>query len=186
MAAFLPLAAFLAVPFVAGAANIITVKYDTVLHMNGTDVVCTVLKKGTSSSVACFHLPGGPSTNVRKGYAIAATEAWVAVEPSGSTTPVQLNSEPSFDSQPMFTGGVAHPTLVNLALNDEARIDGTNMAVIVTSAKGGGTAIGVIYLGGKGQPIVGSYVVGVSNHFVTIVKVTAPRKARTVYRHAVY
>jgi hypothetical protein len=83
-------------------------------------------------------------------------------------------------------GRGAHTTLVNLALNDEARIDGTNMAVIVTSAKGGGTAIGVIYLGSKGQPVVGSYVVGISNHYVTIVKVTAPQKARTVYRHAVY
>ena len=86
----------------------------------------------------------------------------------------------------MFTGRAAHSTLVNLALNDEAKVSGTNMAVIVTPAKGGGNAIGVVYLDGKGLPIAGSYVVGISNHYVTIVKVTAPSKAETVYRHSAY
>ena len=142
-AALLVLAASLAVPSVGAAANVLTVKHDTVLHMNG-------------------------------------------VEPSGSTTPVKVEHEPSFEAEPLFTGGAAHSKLVNLALNDEAKVSGTNMAVIVTSAKGGGTAIGVIYLDGSGQPIVGSYVVGISNHYVTIVKVTGPSKARTVYRHSAY
>jgi hypothetical protein len=185
-AALLVLAAACVIPSVAGGANVLTVKHDTVLHMNGTDVVCSVLQNGTSSTVACFHLPGGPSTTVRKGYAIAANEGVVAVEPSGSTTPVKVAHEPSFDAQPVFTGGAAHPELVNLALDDEAKVSGTNMAVIVTPAKGGGNAIGVIYVDGKGQPIVGSYVVGISNHYVTIVKVTGPSKAQTVYRHSAY
>jgi len=184
--ALLVLAAACAIPSVAGGADVLTVKYDSVLHMNGTDVVCSVLKNSSSSTVACFHLPGGPSSTARKGYAIAANEGVVAVEPSGSTTPVKVEREPSFDAQPMFSGGAAHSKLVNLALNDEVKISGTNMAVIVTTAKGGGNAIGVIYLDGKGQPIVGSYVVGISNHYVTIVKVTGPSKAQTVYRHSAY
>lgn len=185
-AALLVLAAACAIPSVAGGANVLTVKYDSVLHMNGTDVVCSVLRNGSSSTVACFHLPGGPSTTTRKGYAIAANEGVVAVEPSGSTTPVKVEREPSFDAQPMFTGGAAHSKLVNLALNGEVKIGGTNMAVIVTTAKGGGNAIGVIYLDGKEQPIVGAYVVGISNHYVTIVKVTGLSKAETVYRHSAY
>ena len=180
------LAGLLAVPSVAAGAGVITVKHDTVLHLNGTDVVCTVLKNAASSTVACFHLPGGPSTTTRKGYAIAANEGVVAVEPARSTTPVKVAHEPSFDAQPMFTGGAAHSTLVNLALNDEAKVSGTNMAVIVTPAKGGGNAIGVIYLDRNGLPIIGSYVVGISNHYVTIVEVTGPSKAQTVYRHSAY
>ena len=149
--AVLALAAALTLPSVGAAANVLTVKHDTVLHMNGSDVVCSVLQNGTSSTVACFHLPGGPSTTARKGYAIAANEGLVAVEPSGSTTPVKVEHEPSFDAQPMFAGGAAHSELVNLALNDEAKVSGTNMAVIVTPAKGGGNAIGVIYLDRKGH-----------------------------------
>jgi hypothetical protein len=184
--AVLALAASLALPAVGAAANVLTVKHDTVLHLNGTDVVCSVLQNGTGSTVACFHLPGGPSTTVRKGFAIAANEGVVAVEPPGSTTPVKVAREPSFDAQPMFTGGAAHSELVNLALDDEAKVSGTNMAVIVSPAKGGGNAIGVIYLDRNGLPIIGSYVVGISNHYVTIVKVTGSQKATTIYRHAVY
>ena len=116
--ALLVLAAACAIPSVAGGADVLTVKYDSVLHMNGTDVVCSVLKNSSSSTVACFHLPGGPSSTARKGYAIAANEGVVAVEPSGSTTPVKVEREPSFDAQPMFSGGAAHSKLVNLALND--------------------------------------------------------------------
>ena len=129
--------------------------------------------------MACFHLPGGPSTTARKGYAIAANEGVVAVEPSGEHDARQGRARAVVrrraDVQP---AGRRTPQLVNLALDDEAKIGGTNMAVIVTPAKGGGNAIGVIYLDGKGQPIVGSYVVGISNHYVTIVKVTGPRRPR--------
>jgi len=184
--AVLALAAALTLPPVGAAANVLTVKHDTVLHMNGSDVVCSVLRNEASSTVACFHLPGGPSTTARKGYAIAANEGLVAVEPSGSTTPVKVEHEPSFDAQPMFAGGAAHSELVNLALNDEAKVSGTNMAVIVTPAKGGGNAIGVIYLDRNGLPILGSYVVGISNHYVTIVEVTGSQKAKTIYRHSAY
>jgi hypothetical protein len=90
-----------------------------------------------------------PSTTARKGYAIAANEGLVAVEPSGSTTPVKVEQEPSFDAQPTLAGGAAHSELVNLALN-------------------------------------GSYVVGISNHYVTIVPVTGSQKAKTTYRHSAY
>jgi hypothetical protein len=61
------LVAALAVAGPAAAAKVITVKAPTVLQMAGSDIYCTVIQEGSSPAVACFHDPGGPSSNVRKG-----------------------------------------------------------------------------------------------------------------------
>jgi hypothetical protein len=170
----------------ARSSRVITVRPDTVLRMSDSDIYCTVLEERGTSSVACFHDPGGPDSRVRKGYAIVATEAFVAVEPPTSTKPIAHSLEPSLAAQPVFAGGASHRRLVDLAFGDAAAVGGTHMAVFVTTAKGGGDAIGVLYLDGKDQPIVGTYSIGISNHYVTIVEVTGPRKSRVTYRHAVY
>ncbi len=60
------------------------------------------------------------------------------------------------------------------------------MAVAVEPAAGGGNAIGVLYIDSKGHPIVGSFTVGISNKFVTIVKVTGASKSKRIFRHSVY
>jgi hypothetical protein len=180
------LVACLGTPAPAGAAKVITVRHDSVLHLKGSDIYCTVLKQGASSSVACFHDPGGPTSSVRKGYAIAANDAYVAVEPSGSTRPVAHRLEPSLAAEPTFSGGTPHSTLVQLDLNDLAAVGGTHMAVVVASATGGGRAIGVLYLDGKDQPIVGTYSVGLSDSYVSIVRVTGPARSKLMYRHSVY
>ena len=39
----------------------------TVLQMAGSDIYCTVIQEATGNAVACFHDPGGPTSNVRKG-----------------------------------------------------------------------------------------------------------------------
>ena len=67
-----------------------------------------------------------------------------------------------------------------------AFVSGTHMAIVVAPAKGGGNAIGVIYLDGKGNPVVGTTTIGISNNAVTIVKVTGPKTTKVLYKHAVY
>jgi hypothetical protein len=176
----------LAVPGPAQAAKVITVKAPTVLQMTGSDIYCTVIKEGTGPAVACFHDPGGPSSNIRKGYAIAAFDRFVAVEPPGTTRPNKTVAQPSLKSYPARNGGSEHQAVVKLAEGDGAVVSGTRMVVVVEPAKGGGDAIGVIYLDGKGNPIPGTSTIGISNHFVTIVKVTGPGSTKVIYRHSVY
>jgi hypothetical protein len=60
------------------------------------------------------------------------------------------------------------------------------MAVFATPAIGGGNAIGVVYLNRRYQPLIGTYTVGISDHYVTIVEVTGAKTTKVVYRHAVY
>jgi hypothetical protein len=172
----------------ARAASVITVKAATVLHMKGSDIYCTVLDESGAPgpAVACFHDPGGPTSNVRKGYAIVAFDDGVAVEPPKSNKPVKSKAEPSLGSFPKVTGGAAHSTVVDLGNGDGALVSGTHMAVAVEPAKGGGLAMGVLYIDSKGNPIKGTYTIGVSNHFVTIVQVANASGGQVVYRHAVY
>jgi hypothetical protein len=185
-APFVVLSALLAVSGTAGAAKLITVKAPTVLQMAGSDIYCTVIQEGTSPAVACFHDPGGPSSNVRKGYAIAAFDAFVAVEPPGTTRPNKTVKEPKLAVYPASKGGKEHRTVLKLAEGEGAFVSGTHMAVVVAPARGGGHAVGVIYLDGKGNPVVGTSTIGISNNAVTIVKVTGPKTAKVVYKHAVY
>jgi hypothetical protein len=170
----------------AAAAKVITVKAPTVLQMAGSDIYCTVIAEGAAPAVACFHDPGGPSSNIRKGYAIAAFEGFVAVEPPGTTRPNKTISQPRLTAYPANKGGTAHRGVVKLSKGQGAFVSGTHMAVVVAAAKGGGNAIGVIYLDGKGNAVVGSSTIGISNHAVTIVKVTGPKSVKVVYKHAVY
>jgi hypothetical protein len=82
---------------------------------------------------------------------------------------------------------VRAPTVLQMAGSDVcAFVGGTHMAVVVAPAKGGGNAIGVLYLDGKGNAVVGTSTIGISNHAVTIVEVTGPTTTRVLYRHAVY
>jgi hypothetical protein len=176
-------------PGAAAAASpnhVYTVRPSSYLHMKGTDVYCTVLTETGGPVVACFHDPGGPTSSKRKGYAIAASDALAAVEPTGSNTPVVLKRQPSLAKLPIFGGGKAYKSIIDLGLNDVATVGGTHMAVLVTSATGGGNAIGVIYVDGNSNPVVGTYTIGISNHYVTIVQVTGPQKTKVTYRHAVY
>ena len=170
----------------AGAANLITVKAPTVLQMAGSDIYCTVIEEGAAPAVACFHDPGGPRSNVRKGYAIAAFDGFVAVEPPGTTHPNRTVAQPKLTTYPARKGGSAHRAVVKLSKGQGAFVSGTHMAIVVASAKGGGNAIGVIYVDGKGDPVIGTSTIGISNHAVTIVKLTGPRTSRVVYRHPVY
>jgi hypothetical protein len=170
----------------AGAAKVITVKAPTVLQMAGSDVYCTIIEEGAAPAVACFHDPGGPSSNVRKGYAIAAFDEFVAVEPPGTTRPNKTVKQPKLTAYPANSSGSEHRTVIRLSTGDGALVSGTHMAVVVAPAKGGGNAIGVIYLDGKGNPVVGSSTIGISNHAVTIVKVTGPKTSKVLYKHAVY
>jgi hypothetical protein len=182
-------AAALALPAAAGAApagKVITVKASTVINMAGSDVYCTVNAASTGPGVACFHDPGGPSSNVRKGYAVAALDAGVVVEPPGSTKPVKQLANPSLSAFPKIPGGTAHPTLVTLARGDIALVGGSHMAIGVQPATAGGNAIGVFFLDGAGNLVAGTYTIGISNHYVTIVEIIGKDKTKTVWRHAVY
>jgi hypothetical protein len=188
----LALLAVLALAPAAGAARqskVITVLPTSVIQLTGSDIFCTVVKESVGPVVACFHDPGGASSPHRKGYATAAADSFVAVEPPTSTTPVEKISQPSLAAVPAFSGGSATGTskVVKLGgLNDIAAVGGTHMAIFVSKAKGGGNAIGVIDLDGQDKPIPGTYTVGLSNHFVTIVQFVTATKTKVIYQHAVY
>jgi hypothetical protein len=154
--------------------------------MKNSDIYCTVLTETVGPVVACFHDPGGPTSNKRKGYAIAAADSFVAVEPTGSNTPILVKKEPSLAKFAVVPGGKPSKSIIEVGLNDTAAVGGTHMEVLVTTANGGGNAVGIIYLDSKRAPVTGSYAVGISNHYVTVVKVTGPQKAKPVYQHAVY
>jgi hypothetical protein len=168
----------------AGAAQVLTVRPHSLLHMNGTDVVCSV-DAVVTTTVSCFHLPGGPATKARKGYALTASESGISVLPPLGAKAVLHVAQPSLAAQPVIPGGSPATTLVNLALDDEAKIGGTHMAVIVAPAAGGGTAIGIVFLDAQGLPIVGTYSGGISNRYVQVVKVTGPATTQMTYRHGV-
>jgi hypothetical protein len=179
----------LTVPSAALAAHTstIVVKAPTVLNMAGSDIYCSLNPQtGSGPTVSCFHLPD-PSTTKRKGYATVASESFVAVTPPGTTKPNKLLPMPLLSSIPKITGGSPHgDRVIALNLRDGALVSGTHMVVTVQSAKDGGNAMGVIFVDSKGNPIPGSYSVGISNHYVTIVKVTENGTPTVVYRHSVY
>jgi hypothetical protein len=171
----------------ASASKTTIVKPDTIVQLAGTDTYCTVLlEKSIGTTVACFHDPGGPSSPVRKGWAIAAADKLVVVEPSGSTTPVKAVKEPSFASVPAFTGGTAMSLLV-LHLHDLAEVAGTHMGIAAEPGEGGGTGLVVADIDPHGRFIVGSYGVGIGDHFVAITKAASPSPPLNVaYQHPVY
>jgi hypothetical protein len=169
----------------ANAAKVLTIGVNSDLQLKGTDIYCTVVG-GQRTTVACFHLPGGPSSSARKGWAILGTDAYTGVTPPGTNTPKKLLPEPSFASSPVFGGTATRVRLTQMSLGDIAAVKGTHMAVFVSTAKGGGDAIGIIYLDGKNEPIVGAITAGISNHFVSLVKVKSRAKTSVVFRHAVY
>jgi hypothetical protein len=165
----------------------LTVDAPTVLRMTGSDIYCTVIAEASGNAVACFHDPGGPTSNVRKGYAIAAFDEFVAVEPPGTTRPNKTVAQPKqLATYPASKVGRAQRAVVGLNAGDGALIGGTRMAVVVQPARGGGNAVGIVYLDGNGNPIVGTSTIGISNDFVTIVRVTGPGSTRVVYKHSVY
>jgi hypothetical protein len=184
--------AVFAAAVVAGSAlgvrtSTIVVKAPTVLNMSGSDIYCSLNPQASGGpTVACFHLPN-PAATKRKGYATVASEAFVAVEPPGTTRPNKLLPNPLLSSIPRIGGGSAHGNrVIALNLRDGALVSGTHMVVTVQPAKGGGNAMGVIYVDGKGNPIPGTYSIGISNHYVTIVKLSAKGTPAVVYRHSVY
>ncbi len=170
----------------ARATTLITVRAPSYMHMSGSDIYCTVTKEPQGPSVACFHDPGGPTSAVRKGWAIVSLDELVGVDAPGSVTPKKYSREPSFASFPPISGGTSKQKILELANGDGVLVSGSHMAVAVEPAAGGGSAIGVLYIDSKGNPIVGSYTVGISNHFVTIVKVTGASKSQRIFRHSVY
>jgi hypothetical protein len=170
----------------ARASKVVTVLPSTLVHMSGSDIYCTVLTEKGGPIVACFHDPGGATSSKRKGYAIAASDALAAAEPTGTNVPVLLKRQPSLAKVPAFSGGSAHKTILQVGLNDLVAVGGTHMAIIVTTAKGGGNAIGVVYLDGSNKPIVGTYTAGISNQYVSIVQVVSATKTKVTYRHTVY
>jgi hypothetical protein len=168
-------------------SSLITVRAPSYMHMTGSDIYCTVTQESQGPSVACFHDPGGPSSSVRKGWAIVSLDDLVGVDTSKSTTPYKYAREPSFKGIPNIPGGTAKPKILELAPGDGVLIGGSHMAVSVESgASGGGNAIGVLYIDSKQDPILGSYTVGISNHFVTIVQVTGASSSKRIFRHTVY
>ena len=170
----------------AHANKLYTVSPTTPLQMAGTDIFCTVVTEGGAPLVACFHDPGGAASSVRKGYAIAATDTLVAVEPPKSNTPVFRKSQPSLAKVAVFNKGTASPNVIKMNLGDVAAVGGTRMAVVVTTAKGGGNAMGIVYLDSHNHFVVGTYTIGISNSFVTVSRVDSQAKGTVVYRHSVY
>lgn len=166
--------------------SVITARAPSYMHMTGSDIYCTVTKEPQGPSVACFHDPGGPSSSVRKGWAIVSLDDLVGVDAPGSVTPKKYAKEPSFASYPLITGGTSKTKILELKQGDGVLVSGTHMAVAVEPADGGGSAMGVLYIDSKGNPIVGSYTVGISNHFVTIVEVTGASTSKRIFRHSVY
>jgi hypothetical protein len=183
------LAAALVAATAAGAArasNVIVVKPNSFVHLKGSDMYCTILKQAGTIGVACFHDPGGPSSNVREGYATVATEKGVAVEPPGTNTPSAGYKQPSLRKFAAISGGSAHSAPIEVGVNAVIGVSGTHMAVFTTPAVGGGTAIGVVYVDPRYRTLIGAYSIGISNHYVTMVQITGNNKTKVVYRHAVY
>jgi hypothetical protein len=168
----------------ARSASVITVKAPSELHLAGTDIYCTVGKAGTVTAIACSHFPKGPAGKP-KGLAVVSSDAVVVVESAGKAIRTEHNPA-SLAAISVITGGQASSSIVTLGLHQAAYISGTRMTVLVEPAKGGGNAIGVIFLDSKARPVPGSFSVGISNQFVTIIGVTAARAPKVVYQHTVY
>lgn len=84
------------------------------------------------------------------------------------------------------TAGGGRPLRLTLHVDDIVAIGETHMILTVTPADGGGLAIGVVYVNAHGDPIPRTYAIGISDHYVTVVRWDASgRHATRVYRHAV-
>jgi hypothetical protein len=170
----------------AHATKITVVKPDSLIHLQGTDTYCTVLRQRVIGvTVACFHDPGGPSSAVRKGWAIGVADSIVVVEPAGSNAVVKAMKEPSFAKVPAFKGGAALSRVV-LHLHDLAEVAGTHMGIAAEPGEGGGAGLVVADLDGKGKFIVGSYGAAIGDHFVAITKASPSQQLLVVYHHPVY
>lgn len=159
----------------------ITIRTETVVHLASTTIYCTLIK---GNNIACFHLNN--SLDKRVGYAIVAGEKLVAVEPTGSNKPVWLRQVSLPAGIPVFKGGQAHgKTSIDMRVGDVAYVAKTHMGIIATTAKAGGSAIGVVYLDSHKNPIAGTYAIGISDHYVTVGQFISARKNKQIYRHVV-
>jgi hypothetical protein len=178
--------AALALASVAAASKQVTVGAGSIVRMTGSDIYCTVVKTGASTTVACFHLPGGASSSKRKGWAIFGSDQYAGVTPPGTNTPKKLLPEPSFASVPKASGRVTKSQFILVGPGDLAPVRGTHMGIYVTKTTSGGDVIGVIYLGPHGNPVAGEITAGIGNQYVTLVKVSGSGSPSLIYRHTVY
>jgi hypothetical protein len=170
----------------APSASVITVKAPTLIRLAGTDIFCTVGTAGTTVAVACAHFPRGPAKAPR-GRAIVSSDALVAVEDAATTKPIKTARNPaSLAAVSPLTGGAAHRKPITLGLHQGAYVSGSRMTMLVEPARGGGNAIGVIFLNAHAAPVPGTYSVGISNHYVTIIKVTAAGAPSVFYEKPVF
>jgi hypothetical protein len=177
-------AGLVAIP-AAAAGKQTTLGPGAVVRLAGSDIYCTVVKTKTVVTVACFHLPAGASSSKRTGYAVFGSDLYAGVTPPGTNTPTKILPEPSFKSVPKVNGRVTSSKLVEINEGDLAPVQGTHMGILVTKAKGGGDAIGVVYIDASGGPIVGEITAGISNHYVTLSRVTGKSSSTVIYHHKV-
>ena len=170
----------------ASAARPTTVGAGSILRLTGTDIYCTVVKSGKTVTIACFHLPTGSASHKPKGWVIFGTDTYVGVTPPGTNRPKKVLPEPSFAGEPVISGPISGSKLLQIGVGDLAPVHGTHMGIYVSKAKGGGSAIGIVYLGPKDGPVAGEITAGISNHAVTLVRVASPTSSSVIYRHAVY
>jgi hypothetical protein len=175
----------------AARPTVITVKFLTTLRMADTDIYCSITRgRGKNepwrNGVVCMHQPGGPRSETHKGYAITADDKGIGVISPDSTKVLKLVVEPQMSKVPLHEGGVEYSVLVTLQPGAYVHVSGTHMSVVGLQAASGGRGIGVAYTDAAGDLIVGTKVISISNHFVTIAKATAPHATKIVYSHPVY
>lgn len=171
----------------ATSSKTLTALPTSVFKVAGTSLYCTVISELGKPAVACFHYDQGAKLH-RDGYAIVANDQLVGVEPGTANKVNWHRLTGSMAGVPVFSGGRVYgdSSIVTLHLHDVVAVGKTHMALVVTSADGGGLAIGVIYLDGNDKPLPHSYAIGISEHYVTVDRFDGKgANAHRLYRHAV-
>jgi hypothetical protein len=162
-----------------------TVRPQTLLQMTGSDLYCTVLGLNGAPVVSCFHDPGGTRSSRRKGYAIAAGDELVGVEPTGSHTLIFFRLEPPQASAGFAGGAAKGDELVHLNQGDVVAMGGTHLLIGVKQFADAGKSVVVEFTDAHGDAIDGAYCIAISNRDVVIAKKTGSTY-HTVYEHHVY
>jgi hypothetical protein len=155
--------------------------------MAGSNVYCTVLKESSGPTVACF-LNSNPSSSTftRKGYAIVASDGLVGVEPSGSTRPVLIKTQPSFAKVPPIGGGKAYGESrpVELGADEAIEVGGSHMMLLLKKFSSGGNSIVIVDIDAHGNLINGSYATAIGAANVVVARVSG-QQFKPVYQHPV-
>lgn len=150
------------------------------LHVAGTRIYCGVKTGTTGVLTTCVVVKTG--TQTPEGYAVGIGDRIVgATHFAGTSAPVVfVRAQPAVGKEATAKPGAGQ---VTVKLGDKLSVAGTHVLITVSSSSQAGTFLTAWVADANGQPVEGSYLVGINERAVNVQQ-WQKGKTKPAYTHA--